>query len=132
MVSYIVSFYNVFFHTKKVCIMCSIFYMMGFCNCLTVFTGVLHGAVVLITELCARNPDTLNQFRKVIQVNFLKNFYLNYSVIQTTNFFFFTFHKAVPELVQIMKGLVTSSYSPEHNVAGISDPFLQVCRLQSS
>uniref|UniRef100_A0A671L1L2 AP-1 complex subunit gamma n=1 Tax=Sinocyclocheilus anshuiensis TaxID=1608454 RepID=A0A671L1L2_9TELE len=59
--------------------------------------GVLHGAVVLITELCKRNPDTLDQFRK-----------------------------AVPELVQIMKGLVTSSYSPEHNVAGISDPFLQV------
>uniref|UniRef100_A0A6Q2YG03 AP-1 complex subunit gamma n=1 Tax=Esox lucius TaxID=8010 RepID=A0A6Q2YG03_ESOLU len=32
----------------------------------------------------------------------------------------------VPELVQIMKGLVMSGYSPEHNVAGISDPFLQV------
>uniref|UniRef100_A0A4W5RZ80 AP-1 complex subunit gamma n=1 Tax=Hucho hucho TaxID=62062 RepID=A0A4W5RZ80_9TELE len=59
--------------------------------------GVLHGAVVLITELCERNPDTLEQFRK-----------------------------AVPELVQIMKGLVMSGYSPEHNVAGISDPFLQV------
>uniref|UniRef100_A0A8C1NF63 AP-1 complex subunit gamma n=1 Tax=Cyprinus carpio TaxID=7962 RepID=A0A8C1NF63_CYPCA len=66
-------------------------------NCLTVSTGVLHGAVVLITELCEHNPGTLDQFRK-----------------------------AVPELVQIMKGLVTSSYSPEHNVAGISDPFLQV------
>ncbi|XP_051991046.1 AP-1 complex subunit gamma-1-like [Xyrauchen texanus] len=59
--------------------------------------GVLHGAVVLITELCERNRDTLGQFRK-----------------------------AVPELVQIMRSLVTSSYSPEHNVAGICDPFLQV------
>ncbi|KAJ8336573.1 hypothetical protein SKAU_G00377930 [Synaphobranchus kaupii] len=59
--------------------------------------GVLHGAVVLITELCQRSPDTLAQFRK-----------------------------AVPELVQVMKGLVMSGYSPEHNVAGISDPFLQV------
>ncbi|XP_051984705.1 AP-1 complex subunit gamma-like 2 [Xyrauchen texanus] len=59
--------------------------------------GVLHGAIVLITELCVQNPETLGQFRK-----------------------------AVPEMVQIMKGLVTSSYSPEHNVAGISDPFLQV------
>ncbi|XP_012690727.2 AP-1 complex subunit gamma-like 2 isoform X2 [Clupea harengus] len=59
--------------------------------------GVLHGAVVLITELCERNLDTLDQCRK-----------------------------AVPELVQIMKGLVMSGYSPEHNVAGISDPFLQV------
>uniref|UniRef100_A0A673KUB7 AP-1 complex subunit gamma-1-like n=1 Tax=Sinocyclocheilus rhinocerous TaxID=307959 RepID=A0A673KUB7_9TELE len=65
----------------------------SFISCL----WVLHGAVVLITELCEHNPDTLDQFRK-----------------------------AVPELVQIMKGLVTSSYSPEHNVAGISDPFLQV------
>uniref|UniRef100_A0A8C7KGR1 AP-1 complex subunit gamma n=1 Tax=Oncorhynchus kisutch TaxID=8019 RepID=A0A8C7KGR1_ONCKI len=33
---------------------------------------------------------------------------------------------AVPELVLMMKGLVMSGYSPEHNVAGISDPFLQV------
>uniref|UniRef100_A0A8D0CK56 AP-1 complex subunit gamma n=1 Tax=Scleropages formosus TaxID=113540 RepID=A0A8D0CK56_SCLFO len=59
--------------------------------------GVLHGAVVLITELCEQNPESLAQFRKV-----------------------------VPELVHIMKGLVMSGYSPEHNVAGISDPFLQV------
>ncbi|XP_061791844.1 AP-1 complex subunit gamma-like 2 [Nerophis lumbriciformis] len=59
--------------------------------------GVLHGAVVLITELCVCNPETLERFRK-----------------------------AVPDLVRIMKGLVTSGYSPEHDVAGISDPFLQV------
>uniref|UniRef100_A0A8C5B7P2 Adaptor related protein complex 1 subunit gamma 2 n=1 Tax=Gadus morhua TaxID=8049 RepID=A0A8C5B7P2_GADMO len=59
--------------------------------------GVLHGAVILITELCERNAQTLVQFRE-----------------------------AVPELVHIMRGLVTSGYSPEHTVAGISDPFLQV------
>ncbi|KAJ0044298.1 hypothetical protein NL108_003337, partial [Boleophthalmus pectinirostris] len=59
--------------------------------------GVLHGAVVLITELCERSPETLERFRK-----------------------------SVPELVHIMKGLVLSGYSPEHDVAGISDPFLQV------
>ncbi|CAL8277815.1 unnamed protein product [Lota lota] len=59
--------------------------------------GVLHGAVILITELCERNAQTLVQFREV-----------------------------VPELVHIMRGLVTSGYSPEHTVAGISDPFLQV------
>nr|XP_019964027.1 PREDICTED: AP-1 complex subunit gamma-1-like isoform X1 [Paralichthys olivaceus] len=59
--------------------------------------GVLHGAVVLITELCERSTETLERFRKI-----------------------------VPDLVQIMKGLVISGYSPEHDVAGISDPFLQV------
>ncbi|XP_077413293.1 AP-1 complex subunit gamma-like 2 isoform X1 [Vanacampus margaritifer] len=59
--------------------------------------GVLHGAVVLITVLCECNPETLERFRK-----------------------------AVPDLVRIMKSLVTSGYSPEHDVAGISDPFLQV------
>ncbi|XP_032421675.1 AP-1 complex subunit gamma-like 2 [Xiphophorus hellerii] len=59
--------------------------------------GVLHGAVVLITELCERSPETLERFRK-----------------------------AVPDLVQIMKGLVISGYSPDHDVAGVSDPFLQV------
>ncbi|XP_047445308.1 AP-1 complex subunit gamma-like 2 [Mugil cephalus] len=59
--------------------------------------GVLHGAVVLITQLCEQNPETLERFRKT-----------------------------VPDLVQIMKSLVISGYSPEHDVAGISDPFLQV------
>ncbi|XP_062284567.1 AP-1 complex subunit gamma-like 2 isoform X1 [Scomber scombrus] len=68
--------------------------LCGF-GCLSL--GVLHGAVVLITELCERNPETLERFRKT-----------------------------VPDLVQIMKGLVISGYSPEHDVAGISDPFLQV------
>lgn len=34
--------------------------------------------------------------------------------------------QTVPDLVQIMKGLVISGYSPDHDVAGISDPFLQV------
>lgn len=59
--------------------------------------GVLHGAVVLITELCERSSETRERFRK-----------------------------SVPELVHIMKGLVLSGYSPEHDVAGVSDPFLQV------
>ncbi|XP_047224329.1 AP-1 complex subunit gamma-like 2 [Girardinichthys multiradiatus] len=59
--------------------------------------GVLHGTVVLITELCERSPEALERFRKT-----------------------------VPDLVQIMKGLVISGYSPDHDVAGVSDPFLQV------
>lgn len=33
--------------------------------CLILGVGVLHGAVVLITELCGQNPEALGRFRKV-------------------------------------------------------------------
>ncbi|KAJ8249217.1 hypothetical protein GJAV_G00232440 [Gymnothorax javanicus] len=59
--------------------------------------GVLHTSVVLLTEMCDRSPDTLSHFRKM-----------------------------VPQLVRILKNLIMSGYSPEHDVSGISDPFLQV------
>jgi hypothetical protein len=34
--------------------------------------------------------------------------------------------QAVPLLVRNLKSLVTTGYSPEHDVSGITDPFLQV------
>ena len=34
--------------------------------------------------------------------------------------------QAVPLLVRHLKALVTTGYSPEHDVSGITDPFLQV------
>uniref|UniRef100_A0A8C3C7L4 AP-1 complex subunit gamma n=1 Tax=Cairina moschata TaxID=8855 RepID=A0A8C3C7L4_CAIMO len=61
------------------------------------FLGVLHTSVVLLTEMCERSPDMLAHFRKL-----------------------------VPQLVRILKNLIMSGYSPEHDVSGISDPFLQV------
>ncbi|BGP02959.1 AP-1 complex subunit gamma-1 [Rhodotorula toruloides ATCC 204091] len=36
------------------------------------------------------------------------------------------FRSAVPLLVRHLKALVTTNYSPEHDVSGITDPFLQV------
>ncbi|XP_014672206.1 PREDICTED: AP-1 complex subunit gamma-1-like [Priapulus caudatus] len=59
--------------------------------------GVLMTAVVLITIMCELSPDTLAHFKKL-----------------------------VPNLVRILKNLIMAGYSPEHDVSGVSDPFLQV------
>ncbi|KAK2142509.1 hypothetical protein LSH36_945g00012 [Paralvinella palmiformis] len=59
--------------------------------------GVLLTAVCLINEMCEKSPDTLHHFRKL-----------------------------VPQLVRILKNLIMAGYSPEHDVSGVSDPFLQV------
>lgn len=32
----------------------------------------------------------------------------------------------MPNLVRILKNLILAGYSPEHDVSGVSDPFLQV------
>lgn len=40
------------------------------------------------------------------------------------------FKPTVPSLVKILKGLSTSGYAPEHDVTGVTDPFLQVKILQ--
>ena len=36
------------------------------------------------------------------------------------------FVRLVPSLVKLMRNLLNLGYSPEHDVAGITDPFLQV------
>nr|XP_056719249.1 AP-1 complex subunit gamma-like 2 [Euleptes europaea] len=59
--------------------------------------GILHGAVMLIAEMCGQNPQALEHFRK-----------------------------RVPQLVGILQNLVVAGYSPDNSISGISDPFLQV------
>ncbi|KAF9219814.1 Adaptor protein complex AP-1 gamma subunit [Gyrodon lividus] len=59
--------------------------------------GVLLAAITLATEMCQIDVNCLNEFRN-----------------------------AVPLLVRNLKALVTTGYSPEHDVSGITDPFLQV------
>ncbi|MBW0470138.1 hypothetical protein O181_009853 [Austropuccinia psidii MF-1] len=59
--------------------------------------GVLLCGVTLVTEMCGMDEQALQTFRKT-----------------------------VPLLVRHLKALVTTGYSPEHDVSGITDPFLQV------
>jgi len=59
--------------------------------------GVLITSIVLINEMAEKSPDTLTHYKRV-----------------------------VPNLVRILKNLIMSGYSPEHDVSGISDPFLQI------
>merc|ERR1719312_309381 len=59
--------------------------------------GVLITGIVLINEMAERSPDTLQHYKRI-----------------------------VPNLVRILKNLIMSGYSPEHDVSGISDPFLQI------
>lgn len=63
--------------------------------------GVLLTATTLIHEMCTKSPDTQAHFKRLI-----------------------------PNLIRILKNLIMAGYSPEHDVSGVSDPFLQVKILQ--
>ncbi|XP_032594391.1 AP-1 complex subunit gamma-1 isoform X3 [Drosophila grimshawi] len=65
--------------------------------------GILITGVTLITEMCENSSDTLMHFKK-----------------DSGN------REIVPNLVRILKSLILGGYSPEHDVSGVSDPFLQV------
>ncbi|KAF8470578.1 adaptin N terminal region-domain-containing protein [Kalaharituber pfeilii] len=59
--------------------------------------GVLLCGITLVTDLCINDPDLVDQFRPFVGV-----------------------------LVRQLKSLTSSGYAPEHDVTGITDPFLQV------
>jgi AP-1 complex subunit gamma-1 len=55
------------------------------------------GGITLVSEMCELSADVRTHFKRL-----------------------------VPNLVRILKNLLMTGYSPEHDVSGISDPFLQV------
>ncbi|XP_063157647.1 AP-1 complex subunit gamma-like 2 [Candoia aspera] len=63
--------------------------------------GTLHGAVMLIAEMCEQSPQALEHFSKF-----------------------------VPQLAGVLRNLVVAGYCPNNSIAGISEPFLQVQLLR--
>lgn len=63
--------------------------------------GVLLCGISLILDMCEKNPDIIPEFVPIL-----------------------------PLLIKHLKALSSSGYAPEHDVIGISDPFLQVKILQ--
>ena len=59
--------------------------------------GVMLAAVSLVTEICNISPEYTEKFRRT-----------------------------VPQLVRMLKQLIMSGFSAEHDVSGVADPFLQV------
>ncbi|QRV74445.1 adaptin (adaptor HA1/AP1 adaptin gamma subunit) [Ceratobasidium sp. AG-Ba] len=59
--------------------------------------GVLLSGITLVSEMCEASESCLDEFRK-----------------------------ATTLLVRHLKSLITTGYSPEHDVSGITDPFLQI------
>ncbi len=59
--------------------------------------GVLLAAIDLVEELCEQEPDLIDDFKTYI-----------------------------PALVRHLKALTNAGYTPEHDVLGVTDPFLQV------
>jgi len=59
--------------------------------------GVLLTGLTLLIEICEMDPSQIVKFKKV-----------------------------VPQLVRLLRSLVSSGYLPEHDISGVTDPFLQV------
>lgn len=87
--------------------------------------GVLLCGITLVTDMCAMDEETLAGFRKVSSCfhSALQRTPRNLAHTNPTLNFLL---QAVPLLVRHLKALVTTGYSPEHDVSGITDPFLQV------
>ncbi|KAI9664038.1 MAG: clathrin associated protein complex large subunit [Bathelium mastoideum] len=70
--------------------------------------GVLLCGLTLVTNMCEAAEEDEESESNVID----------------------SFRPVIPSLVKLLKGLQGSGYAPEHDVTGITDPFLQVKILQ--
>lgn len=70
--------------------------------------GVLLCGLTLVTSLCEADDESEGGEEGIID----------------------KFRQLVPVLVRTLKGLASSGYAPEHDVTGITDPFLQVKLLR--
>lgn len=93
--------------------------------------GVLLCGVTLVTDMCIMDNEALQTFRKV-HISIIP---VGPSLITGPSGICpswllmlrsIPLFQAVPLLVRHLKALVTTGYSPEHDVSGITDPFLQV------
>lgn len=78
--------------------------------------GVLLAGITLVTEMCAADENICQEFRRVSCTSLIPSSRKR-ADLQT---------KATDLLVKHLKSLVTTGYSPEHDVGGLTDPFLQV------
>jgi AP-1 complex subunit gamma-1 len=84
--------------------------------------GVLLTSITLITDMCQSSNGCCST-GQVPKCNVLFH-------SCNIGFAIGTMYQVVPYLVQNLKSLVTTGYSPEHNESRITDPFLQVKVLQ--
>ncbi|KAJ9098042.1 hypothetical protein QFC19_006477 [Naganishia cerealis] len=89
--------------------------------------GVLLAGVTLVNEMCEIDENVRGEFKKV---RVTRDTVSQPSSPKKCPWLTFLarleYNQAVPLLVKHLKSLVTTGYSPEHDVGGITDPFLQV------
>jgi AP-1 complex subunit gamma-1 len=81
--------------------------------------GVLVAGVTLLTELCVQSADVMARCKQVrhllVAVSFPRRSIHHQCVCA----------QLVPGLVRILKNLTMSGFAPDHDVNGVTDPFLQ-------
>jgi len=84
--------------------------------------AVLLTQLNLIHEICIINPETIESYRRVDSLNLYFLFFFWFNPSSSLKYI----PKITSGLVKILRSLISTSSSGEHDIAGISDPFLQI------